>query len=86
MLTGRMFPVDVAHVGMAALDSSRAGELESLLCSGVGFHFRHNRMQFENVRTFKKARKGILRCQKTKPGLKNVRGQVARGEISDSTR
>ena len=44
VLRSRVFPVAVAHVGMATLDSTRAGKLESLFCSGVGFHFRHDRI------------------------------------------
>ena len=39
---GCLFGQDVTLEGMLALDLSSAGQLEALLCAGLGFHLRHN--------------------------------------------
>ncbi len=39
---GCLFGQDVTLEGMLALDLSSAGQLEALLCAGLGFHLRHS--------------------------------------------
>jgi hypothetical protein len=42
----RSFPHQVAHVGLIALDFTRASHLKTLLGAGMGLHFRHNSSYF----------------------------------------
>ena len=41
LLFRRLFGQDVTVISVFALDLSCAGERKTLLCSGIGFHFRH---------------------------------------------
>ena len=41
LLFRRLFGQDVTVISVFALDLTCAGESKTLLCSGIGFHFRH---------------------------------------------
>ena len=41
LLCSRFFGQDVTVISVFALDLSCSGERKTLLCSGIGFHFRH---------------------------------------------
>lgn len=57
---GCFFTHKVAHAGPVAFDFTRAGNLESLLSTGVGFHFRHGK----NGMVKKMERKGNMPLRK----------------------